>query len=85
MTKAEIKLIADERKATKEHYEARLRGSQDIINLQAAKMHEMSRQINKLNRIIKEKNDQIVHLQTGMTGEEKEYYGGKKNGNEYFD
>ena len=42
MTKAEIKLIADERKATKEHYEARLRGSQDIINLQAAQMHEMS-------------------------------------------
>ena len=48
-------------------------------------MHVMSQQINKLNRIIKEKDDQIVHLQTGMTGEEKEYYGGKKNGNEYFD
>ena len=76
MTKAEIKLIADERKATKEHYEARLRGSQDIINLQAARLYELSRRINELNRIIKEKDDQIVHLQTEMTGEEKEYYGG---------
>lgn len=76
MTKAEIKLIADERKTTEEHYEARLRGSQDIINLQAARLYELSQRINELNRIIKEKDDQIVHLQTGMTGEEKEYYGG---------
>jgi hypothetical protein len=76
MTKEEIKLVRDERKTTKEHYEARLRGSLNIIELQAARLDEMSQQINELNRIIKEKDDQIVHLQTGMTGEEKEYYGG---------
>lgn len=76
MTKEEIKLVRDERKTTKEHYEARLRGSLNIIELQAARLDEMSQQINELNRIIKEKDDQIVHLQAGMTGEEKEYYGG---------
>lgn len=76
MTKEEIKLIKDQQKAIKEQYEARLRVSHDLTQLQAVRMDEMSQRIDELNQIIKDKDDQIVHLQAGMTGEEIEYYGG---------
>lgn len=76
MTKEEIKLIKDQQKVIKEQYEARLKACHGLTELQAARLHELSQRINELNQIIKEKDDQIVHLQAGMTGEEKEYYGG---------
>lgn len=76
MTKEEIKLIKDQQKVIKEQYEAQLKACHGLAELQAARLYDLSQRINELNRIIKEKDDQIVHLQTGMTGEEKEYYGG---------
>lgn len=67
MTKEEIKLIKEQQRKLENAYQGQIKALEQAIT-------EKNNTINGLIRENSSLKDQIVHLQSGLTGEEIDYY-----------
>lgn len=74
MTKDEIKLVKEQQAEREKGYKNQIRLLEENKQLyikDIGRLEEEKAQLQQENRTLKE---QIVHLQSGLTGEEKDYY-----------
>lgn len=74
MTKDEIKLMKEQQAEREKGYKNQIRlleENKELYVKDIGRLEEEKAQLQQENRTLKE---QIVHLQSGLTGEERDYY-----------